>query len=694
VVASSGEDGTFAVMALPGQRVRLVVADGEHEPCVRDLDLPPAGLPPLTVDCLVARRSTVYESVVEAPKTGEDVSRHSLSQPEMQSVPGTFGDPLRVIQNLPGMARMPYGLGLLLVRGASPQDSGVYVDGHRVPLLYHFAVGPSVLTPDLIERIDFYPGGFGVRYGRSTAGVVDVETRSDPLKRVHGSADIDLLDSSAYIEGPIGKGWNASGAARRSYIDAILPALLPDNVAVAAPVYWDYQARLTRDFGGGERLAFFAFGSHDSLALVTNSQDAGDLDLSTAIGFHRLIATWRKPFGAWTSKLSPSYGYDAFAFDAGMVNASASAHVLELREELTRPVGKSLTLALGFDGQLRFDHVDFNIPLPPQRRTYGRTENPIATIGRTFGNSGNGVYAEALWDVVPGLRVVPGVRLDWYHYAATDKLSVDPRIVIRWARTPNQAFKAGAGLFGQPPQPQQLDREFGNPKLRLLWADQYHLGLEQSFTQALSLDATLYYLRRHNLPVTSSRTTDTGELEKYASEGKGRSYGLEVLLKHKPTRHFFGWIAYTLSRSEEVATQRRDPTVAQPYQPTAFDQTHNLIVVASWQLTRWELGARFRLVTGSPETPVLSGTFDNDFDSYQRVNGAPGSVRRDTFRQLDLRAERTWTFDNWRLSAFVDVQNVSNAENPEARIYDYRFKNSALVRGLPFLPILGLKGRF
>src|SRR6185369_11242914 len=110
----------------------------------------------------------------------------------------------------------------------------------------------------------------------------------------------------------------------------------------------------------------------------------------------------------------------------------------------------------------------------------------------------------------------PGVRFDWFHYLATDKVSVDPRVVVRWARTPDQAFKAGVGIFHQPPQPAQLDRQYGNPGLRLLWADQYHVGFEQNFTEAISLDATLYYLQRHNIPLPSSRPRADGGFETYA----------------------------------------------------------------------------------------------------------------------------------------------------------------------------------
>ncbi len=695
-IEATDAEGRFVVPGLPGERVRLVVTSGEHEPCIQDLTLPAAEALALDLTCLVARRQASYETVVEAPRRGEEVTRHSLSQPELTSVPGTMGDPLRVIQSLPGVARSPYGLGLLLIRGASPQDSGVYIDGHRVPLLYHFAVGPSILTPDLIERIDFYPGGFGVRYGRATAGVVDVSTRTRGHQRWHGSADVDLLDAGLSLEGPVGRGWTGSLAARRSYIDTLLPAVLPENEVVAAPVYWDYQARLSRELGGGERVSLFAFGSSDTLDVVTRSDDAGDLDLGTSIGFHRLLATWSRPLGGWTSRLSPSYGFDAVHFRAGQVAARGSAHVFGLREDLTRPLGSAFTLAMGLDAELRFDGIDFNVPVPPERRTYGRTMRPIVNIARTLTNLGTAAYLEGLWDVVPGVRIVPGVRFDWFHYSATDKTSFDPRVVLRWSPSPTTTWKGGAGMFHQPPTPVQLDSQFGNPRLPLIWAEQYHLGLEQGISAALTLDATLYYLRRHQVAVGSSRPGPDGGVERYAPHGRTRGYGLEVLLRHRPTRNFYGWIAYSLSRSEDRRLWGGEGTPpATTYRPTEFDQTHNLVVVASRQLgAAWELGARFRLVTGVPETEVLGAFLDVDYGDWDPVSGVPNGIRRQTFHQLDLRAERTFTFDSWRLSVYLDVQNVYNAENPEATLYDYRYRESAPVRGLPILPVLGVRGRF
>jgi hypothetical protein len=91
---------------------------------------------------------------------------------------------------------------------------------------------------------------------------------------------------------------------------------------------------------------------------------------------------------------------------------------------------------------------------------------------------------------------------------------------------------------------------------------------------------------------------------------------------------------------------------------------------------------------------VLGAFYDSDYNDWDPVSGEARSIRRQTFHQLDLRVERTFTFASWIFSIYLDVQNVYNAENPEATVFDYRFQQSGPVRGLPVLPILGVRGRF
>ena len=701
VVAVTDEEGRFAVRAKPGLALRIVVTDPDHDPCLYDLD-PDAvsAQTPAALDCLVARASAAsHETKVRGEREAQAVTRYTLSQPELTTVPGTFGDPLRVVQNLPGVARTPFGLGLLVIRGASPQDSGVFVEGHQVPILYHFLGGPSVLTPRLIDRIDFYPGNFGVRYGRATAGIVDVDLKTDPTPRLHGSVDLNLLDSSAYVEGPLGKGWTGSVSARRSYIDLLLPAFLSGGTT-AAPVYWDYQAGAHRRLGPGE-LSLFAIGSNDSLKVVSRDASRGDLDLGTSTGFHRLIGVYAANVKGWMNVLSPALGYDRLRFSAGSVNIDRAAWVFELRDELTRAFTKSFAWRVGVDALVNRDDLFFDLPAQPDARFFGPTDpTSIQHTDVPLNRAAAAVYTDATWDAGAGFRLIPGLRADLFRYVGQQRATVDPRLVVRWTSSPAQVWKAGAGIFHQMPEPQLLNPAYGNPNLPPVWADQYSFGFERRLRPALTVDATSYLVRRHDQPVPPPP---------FSPAGQERSYGLELIVRHEFTARFYGWLAYTLSWSQQTAyavnaAQQGNPnmgnvqtvggTANTAWFPTDYDQRHNLIAVGSYQLKSWRFGGRFRLVSGAPETPVVGSVYDADLNQYQCQYGASNSARKPTFHQLDVRVDRTWTFRLWELSAYLDVQNVYNAQNPEATIYDYRCRGSEAIRGLPILPILGVKGLF
>jgi len=254
-------------------------------------------------------------------------------------------------------------------------------------------------------------------------------------------------------------------------------------------------------------------------------------------------------------------------------------------------------------------------------------------------------------------------------------------------------LKAGAGIYSQQPGPNEVTERFGNPHLGLKHAAHFSVGAEHRFLPFLSVDAQLYAIRRYDMviPTTEFIRAPDGTLQprRFSNEGGAYSYGLEVILKHDVTRRFYGWVAYTLSQSKQQVEPGGE------YVPFVFDQTHILTVVASLRLgVGWELGTRFRLVSGRPETPVLGGLFDSDQDLYLRIAGAQRSSRTPLFHQLDFRVEKTWLFRLWRLAAYLDIQNIYNATNPEATLYDYRFKESGPLRGLPFLPSFGIRGSF
>src|SRR5262249_45593779 len=166
---------------------------------------------------------------------------------------------------------------------------------------------------------------------------------------------------------------------------------------------------------------------------------------------------------------------------------------------------------------------------------------------------------------------------------------------------PRTTMKAGFGVFYQPPQFQETDAVFGTPKLVSNRATHYSVGMEQELTRKVEVSLEGFY---KDLDHLGSRVPQ-GATFAYNNLGTGYVVGAEVLLKYKPDARFFGWLAYTLSRSV-----RKDPPDfnSELFQ---YDQTHILTVLGSYKLGRgWEFGARFRLVSGVLFTPTLLGIFN------------------------------------------------------------------------------------
>ena len=274
--------------------------------------------------------------------------------------------------------------------------------------------------------------------------------------------------------------------------------------------------------------------------------------------------------------------------------------------------------------------------------------------------------------------MVPGLRLDYF--SSTTSRDLSPRINLRQDLSrgfPRTTLTGEMRSFYQPPQALETDPVFGQQNLlsnRSLHTD---LGLEQQISRQINLSVDVFFKQLDQL-VTP----------KEGNVGRGLAYGAEWLLRYEPDERFFGWIAYTLSRSERAALPTDTPALINN------DQTHVLTVLGSYDFGHGiRAGLRFRLVSGNPYTPVTQGAYDATTGNYQPVLASPrNGSRLPLFHQLDLRFDKTWTFKSWRLTTYLDVQNVYNQENVEAIMYNYDYSKSAPVAGLPFLPSLGLRG--
>ncbi|OLD10928.1 MAG: hypothetical protein AUI90_00150 [Deltaproteobacteria bacterium 13_1_40CM_3_69_14] len=287
--ASTDREGRFELRGVPeGEPVEIVVAAPGYERFIARETIPPGQK--LEVEYrLQALYSSPFEATIEGERERTEISRTTVSKEETERVPGAQGDSLKVVEDLPGVARTsPIGGGALVIRGSKPGDSVVYLDGEPIPLLYHFAALSSTFNPDLLEAIDFVPGNFSSRYGDLTGGLVEVRTRK-LREEPHGYANLNLLEASALIEGAIPEvpGLSVALAGRRSYIDYILRAALSANTdfsLTVAPRYYDAQLRVDwRPPDNPHSFSLLALTSDDALGFVLNRPTEQDPNLSGSI---------------------------------------------------------------------------------------------------------------------------------------------------------------------------------------------------------------------------------------------------------------------------------------------------------------------------------------------------------------------------------------------------------------------------
>ncbi len=701
--AVTGEDGTFYFHGIDPGRYQLLAVDPKYDRFERPIIIEKG-------DKLEARLwmrprgGNPYETVVEGEREQFEVTKRTLQRPQFTSVPGTFGDPIRVIQTLPGLQRPPFGLGLLLVRGSNPDDTGIFVDGHEVPSLFHFLGGPSIFNAEMLESIELYPGGFPGRFGRHHGGVVALETRPTKSDGIHGAAKVDLIDSGAYLRMPITKDVSMAVAGRRSYIDLILPLFLPEPTAgsqrIVTPVYYDYQGRIDWDLKREGRLSVFAIGSSDTLHVFQKDADAQtSANLDTAVSFFRVIGTYQRMLGGDLKlTLSPSWGTDRVTF-AGAQAAGAGPFTsltvenkaLSYRMRVNGKLRPKVGIDTGIDLLSRITQFAALVPVDDNLISNEGIDIEPSQLFRGSQTLGIGAYVDVGIDVTPFLKLVPSLRVDGYLLDGHERGSIDPRIVSRYQLTSTFTAKAYVGRFSQPPQPEALDARFGNPDIQLEHGYHYGLGYEWKPDRMWSLDSEVYYVDRRNVvvftPDVIMNEDGTFEPVNFRNTARRASYGLEAILKREISDRAFGWISYTFSRARQTNRSGEN------WYATSFDQPHVMNAVASYKPgAGFELGARFQLASGRPEARVIGATFDADCGCYDSVTAGPRSTRVPTFMQLDVRIEKTWLFQLWSLGAFLDIINVTNRKNSEGTDYDYRFRESTPVTSFPFLPTIGVRG--
>lgn len=702
--AYTDDNGKFLFQNLPDGEYTIVVPKNDHFLQYETKEMIKKGIVLNMSIYLPKDNVNQYEMTVISNKGKKEVTKQVITVQELMKVPGTGGDAVKVIKNLPGVSRTGSFSGELAVRGGQSSDTMVYVDGQFVPLLFHFGGLSSIINSEVIADVSYLPGGYSVQYGRVLGGTVDVKTRkintTKDAKNVHGYFDIDLIDTSAMVEIPIDETSGIAFAFRRSYIDKVIEWFAPSDLigsGVVLPVYYDWQIKYNKQITKKDLFSIMFFGSSDELRLVLD-QPVKDANLVGEFGFKTTLmdinAIWdHKHSSKFKFNVNVAIQYDAFDINLGeFIKAEMHQFPLSYRTHFEWKLSNEIRLSAGTDGIVAW--YDYKVTAPDTRPDKNSGEfMPLGTYKTVHKESSSsvwmpGFYTEATFDW-KGLRLIPGLRFDT-DTTSKKKWSIDPRLAALYTFNKDWMIKGSIGRYSQRPGDEgNFTKEFGNPELDYQHAIQYTAGFEYRFTDFIRGTVEFFLYDNQELMVSTDKMNENNEPLHMDNSGASRAYGMEIFLRHTLSRRFFGWISYTLMKSEIKDGSTGEWELAQ------YDQTHIFTAIGSWKLPyNYEVGFRLRYTTGNPTTPINGSVYDSDSRDYIPIYGKPNSVRDDAFFQLDIRIDKTWQYKYWKLALYLDVQNATYQKNQEGIEYNFDYSESAKVTGLPIFPSIGIKGEF
>jgi len=581
----------------------------------------------------------------------------SLTRAEVRALPGAFGDPFRAIEILPGVTPIVSGLPFFYVRGAPPGNVGYFLDGVRVPYLFHAAAGPSVVNPAMLDHVDLFAGGFPARFGRYAGAIVSAET-TEPRTDWHGEGSTRLVDAGVLVEGGFADGrGTALVGGRYSYTAALFSLVSPDITLD----YRDFQARVTFDVTDRDRISLFTFGSYDYLSSTTYNMET----VLFGSEFYRADARYDvRLLGGGKLRTAFTWGYDRTRVADGRNTNDQS---FGGRVELERPLSDELTLRAGIDVQHDVYSAEprpYVDPDDPESQSFDALFPP-----RT--DAASGAWADVEWQIDERFSLTPGLRVDAFLSNGASAASFDPRLAVVFQVTPRIRLLHAIGLAHQTPSFIVPLPGLAVASLRggLQRAISASAGVEVALPWSVTATATVFDSVFLNMTDTLG-VQQSGDAATQLPRSDGGAKGFELYVRRSLGSRLGGFLAYTFSRSTR--------TVDGDTFPAGFDRTHVLHAAVSADLGRgWRAGTRFSIYSGAPVLETPAGLPDGT---------RPTDPSRDpVFYRLDLRLEKKWRFAKTGWISFV-VEMVNATLNTETI--------SGREVGPVTIPSLGAEGGF
>lgn len=652
-------------------------------------------------------------------KTQIKASIVKITPKQITKIPAIGSEPdlAQYLQVIPGVVFTGDQGGQLYIRGGSPIQNKVLLDGMVVYNPFHSIGLFSVFDADIIRNADVYTGGFNADYGGRISSIMDISMRDGNKKRLAGKVSVSPFGSKLLLEGPLKRftpeSTNSASfifSGKTSYLEQssklfytyIDTAGLPFN-------YTDLYGKISLNTGNGSRVNLFGFRFTDQVRY----QAVSDLNWeSNGLGTNFIIVPSGAPVLVKMDFSYSNYGIaleeDPFIEGANMRQRSSSINGFNGGINLNYFLGDNELVwgleILGFNTKFNFNNGLRSLKQEQNTTEFASYIKYKYTLGK--------------------LLIEPGFRFQWY--ASLSKLSPEPRIGVKYNITDYLRFKAAGGLYSQNlisansdrdvvnlfygflSGPDNLQDEFDGREITHSLQTSWHTiaGFEVDLTNKINLNLEGYY--KENTQLTNINrnkifedNADNHAIPDYYKKDfiieEGAAYGADLLLKYDYKKVYL-WFVYSLG-----FVTRYDGVMN--YNPH-FDRRHNVNLLASYNFgsnLNWETSVRWNLGSGFPFTqtrgyyekvPTEEGigvdyvTSNGDIGiSYANLNGG----RLPYYHRLDYTLKyKTALGENSMLEAMLSITNVYNREN----IFYFDRIRYERVNQLPFMPSIGFSISF
>ena len=603
-------------------------------------------------------------------------------------------DPLRAVQNLPGVSSNNDFDARFSLRGADYDRIGFYADTVLLHEPFHMIQGQSVtgsgtsLDGDVVDSMELHEGAFPARFSDRSAGVLDVATREGSRTGTTFRVSASVSNAGLVAEGPFGK--KKRGAwlvvARKSYLQYILARTFPDNTFIFG--LEDVQTRLTYDLTPKSTVTLYFLESFSNL----NRPGVANLGVNSIVtaGYHYTFANlgWR---------YSP------------VDRLLLVSHAAWMREKFDDHNPNNLPTAAGFYGEWVWNTSatwlwNSKSPLEAgwslrQLRDQGysdRYQNAITAPTVLDHFNGNalreGGYLQQSWMAWAGrLHFTAGTR--WDHHSIDKISAVSPSASAAFGLTPATSVQLAWGQYVQYPEISLLTSPLGSRALLPERSNQATAAIEQRLGERTRIRAEYYDRVDRDLPfqplidprIIGGKVFAPPLNPPYVNSLRGYARGMEIFVQRSSANRFTGWVSYAFGR-----TAMREGVTHETF-PADLDQRHTVNVYGGYRLRpsvnlslRWSYGSGFPI----PGYLLQKGTL-----YYLSVSR--NQVRLSPYSRTDFRINKAWTHDKWKLTLYGELINLTNRTNYVFESFDGYTTSTkqayiTLDKMFPILPSAGL----